>query len=81
MDIKFNLESNPDVGFYALYAALRYFKEYKTKTNKNPLAVSTVGAECYCMLYDLKKQFPDKYAESEAEYNSVYTESTITKTK
>lgn len=72
MNIKFNLESNPTDGFYALYASLRFFKEYKTQINKNTDAISVPAAECYCMLEDLKAQHPKEYAEAESEYNSVY---------
>lgn len=72
MNIKFNLESNPTDGFYALYASLRFFKEYKTQINKNTDAISVPAAECYCMLEDLKAQHPKEYAEAELEYDSVY---------
>lgn len=72
MNIKFNLESNPSVGFYALYASLRFFKEFKVKRHTEPNSVNTASAECYCMLEDLKDQYPKEYAEARDEYNSVY---------
>tara|TARA_R110002049_G_scaffold224712_4_gene396530 strand:+ start:17010 stop:17393 length:384 start_codon:yes stop_codon:yes gene_type:complete len=72
MKIQFNLESNPSVGFYALYASLRFFKEFKVKSHTEPNSVNTASAECYCMLEDLKEQYPKEYAEARDEYNSVY---------
>lgn len=72
MNIKFNLESNPSVGFYALYASLRFFKEFKVENHSKPNSVNTASAECYCMLEDLKDQYPKEYAEARDEYNSVY---------
>lgn len=68
----FNLESNPDVGFYALYASLRMFKEFKALNNPAD-AVSMVSAECFCMLSELESQHPEKSKEAAKEYNLAYS--------
>ncbi len=72
MIVEFNLEGNPDVSFYALYAGLRMFKDKKVEQDKkHPGQINQAGAEAYCMLQDLKEQHPKQYLESETEYDQV----------
>lgn len=68
MKVKFNLEGNPDVAFYALYASMKMFSDKKADEKRGTNEVSISGAEAYCLLQDLKEQFPHKFAESEKEY-------------
>ncbi len=69
MEITFNLESNPDVGFYALYASLKIFSDKKAEES-GLNRMSLPGAEAYSMLQELKEKYPDKFKESEEEYES-----------
>lgn len=72
MIVEFNLEGNPAVAFYALYAGLIMFKDKKVEQDKNsPDKINQAGAEAYCMLQDLKKQYPKHFEYAEEEYQRV----------
>jgi hypothetical protein len=67
----FLFEGRDPSAFFAFYAGLRMYKEVKDlQTIKGKFYIA--AAEAYCMLQDLKEQFPKHYAEAEAEYNEVY---------
>jgi len=72
MIIEFDFEGRDEqCAFFALYAGLRMYKELKNKVATNN-AFSIAGAEAYCMLEDLKEQYPKQYWESAAEFEQVY---------
>ncbi|WP_281681851.1 hypothetical protein [Zunongwangia profunda] len=68
MEVTFDLESNPDVGFYALYAGLKMFSDKKAEETKGTDKMNVAGAEAYAMLQDLKEQFPEKFNEAQEAY-------------
>lgn len=72
MIVEFNLEGNPEVAFYALYAGLRMFKDKKIEEDKkHPDQINQAGAEAYCMLQTLKENFPKEFSEAKTEYEQV----------
>lgn len=72
--INFEEQNDGDAAFYALYAGLRMFRDFKQKQDesapKGSFQIS--GAEAYCLLEDLKEQFPERYKQAEQEYDEVY---------
>lgn len=65
---------------YALYSGLRMFKEcqdsnLELKKQLNQVdkdAYSIPGAEAYCLMQQLKEQYPNEYASCEKEFNRAY---------
>lgn len=71
--LTFDLESNPEMRLYVLYAGLRMYMESKRETDKKtPDMFSLAGAEAYCLLQDLKEKLPELYAQCEEEYNDSH---------
>ena len=66
--------------FFALYAGLRMYMEVKETEIKAASmsdksrrgAVSIAAAEAYCMLEELREQFPKLYKEAVVEYENNY---------
>jgi len=72
--IKINIEaSDKECAFFALYAGLRMYFEYKKETNNDPNSISIAGAEAYCMLQDMKERYPIQYNEAKDEYDEFIT--------
>ncbi len=70
MKVTFDLESNPEFRFQAIYEGLIMIKE-KESTNVDSGKFSLVGAEAYCMLQDLKISHPRQFADAESNYLSI----------
>ena len=77
MKIFFDFEARDEgAAFFALYAGLRMYKEQREKRVEKD-AISIPAAEAFCMLEDLKEQFPDEYEEAVIEYNECYPPQSI----
>ncbi|MBK7380486.1 MAG: hypothetical protein IPJ03_16145 [Ignavibacteriales bacterium] len=74
--ITFNFDETIDgeAAIFALYAGLRMYKEIKDKQQKEPGKFSIPAAEAYCMLEQIKEQFPNDYIECMVEYDKIYGE-------
>jgi hypothetical protein len=72
MTVELNLESDPQSAFFALYAGLRMYQEQRDSAQREDDAFSIAAAEAYCMLEDLREQFPEEYEEAKQEYDKVY---------
>jgi hypothetical protein len=81
-EITFNIETNPEAGFYALFASLKMFakseSEYTEQINKtapeDKKVFSIHGAEAYCMLQSMLEENPFYYALAEAQFNAYQKE-------
>jgi hypothetical protein len=79
--ITFNIETNPEAGFYALFAGLRMLKERESahseainKTAPEDQKVfSITGAEAYCMLQSMLEEHPVYYVLAEKRFNEEIT--------
>lgn len=75
MEIVFDFEGRMESeAFFALYAGLRMYREQKEKHLEDG-AISLPAAEAYCMLCDLKEQYPKEYEQAGVEYQEVYGDS------
>lgn len=81
MKIIFDFEGRMEnEAFFALYAGLRMYKEQKNKQIRllneskpeNERTFSIPAAEAYCMLQDMKEQYPVLYQQAGVEYQEVY---------
>ncbi len=61
-----------DCAFFALFAGLKMYSDKKAEDCKGTGKVSIAGCEAYSMLYDLKKEYPEKWEEAKKEYAEVY---------
>lgn len=78
MKIKFDLEASvPECAFFALYAGLRMYKEQREKRDIPDGQFSVSAAEAFCLMQDLKIQYPTEYAAAEKEYDEVYGECVV----
>lgn len=57
--------------FMALYAGLKMIQEAEKKQEKEGM-FSLVGAEAYCLIEDLKKQFPGQMKIAQADTEHYY---------
>ena len=72
-EIIINLEGrNEDCAFFALFAGLKMYSDLKAEENRGTNKMNIAGAEAYCMLYDLKEDYPEKWEEAKKEYVDVY---------
>lgn len=72
MIIEFDLIGrDSEAAFFALYAGLRMYKEQKQKDTPQG-QMSIPAAEAYCMLMDLKKDYPDEYEIAEQDFDDIY---------
>jgi len=70
-NIKINFEGrNEGCAFFALYAGLRMYNEYKHEQHKGKDSFSTAGAEAYGIMEDLRYSHPKEYEEAKKEYDS-----------
>lgn len=75
MQIVFDLEAMDEgAAFFALYAGLRMYKEQREGRCEGG-AISIAAACAFCMLEDLKNQYPKEYAQAGVEFQEVYGES------
>ncbi|MGB0896852.1 MAG: hypothetical protein ACPGRW_05990 [Flavobacteriaceae bacterium] len=69
-NIKIDFEGrNKDCAFFALYAGLRMYSDFKAKQKEGTNEVSIAGAEAYCILQDLKESHPNEWEEAKKEYD------------
>lgn len=57
--------------FFALYAGLRMYKEQREKRVEGP-GISIAAAEAFCMMEDLREQYPLEYQQAGIEFQEVY---------
>ena len=70
-NVKINFEGRDEgCAFFALYAGLRMYNEYKHKQHLGKDSFSTAGAEAYSMMEDLRYSHPEQYEEAKKEYDS-----------
>ena len=74
MKLIFDLSEKNDAecAFFALYAGLRMYIDFKEKQPKEEGAFSVPAMEGHGLLRDLEAQYPQQYAEAELEYETVY---------
>lgn len=59
-----------DCSFFALYAGLRMYMDYKAKNILDPGKINISSAEAYTMLMELNEEFPGRYEDAKKEYDS-----------
>jgi hypothetical protein len=64
-EVVFDLESNPESRFQAIYEGLKFVIAIE-KASTKPGMLSLVGAEAYCMLMDLKQSHAEQCENAES---------------
>lgn len=74
MKVTFDLseKNDADCAFFALYAGLRMYMDFKNNQSKEKGAFSVTALEASSLLKDMELQYPNEFAEAELEYETVY---------